>query len=73
VPAFFWNALFVPWAFTLGAISKESKIDHLWRSNNVSMIKLIAMAISKMLNKKAIEDARERITLIAHLVENCHY
>jgi hypothetical protein len=37
------------------------------------MIKLIAMAISKMLNKKAIEDARERITLIVHLAENCHY
>jgi hypothetical protein len=37
------------------------------------MIKLMAMATSKMFNKKAIEDARERIMLIVYLVENCHY
>jgi hypothetical protein len=37
------------------------------------MIKLIAMATSRMLNKKAIEDAKERIMLIVHLAENCHY
>ena len=37
------------------------------------MIKLMAIATSKMLNTKAMEDAKERIKLIVHLMENCHY
>jgi hypothetical protein len=67
---FFRDALFVPQALTLRAVSKKRKVDHRVMLKSSSMIKVSPTAANQMAERHSTAIIEARRMFIVHLVEN---